>query len=291
MSCSAITIRQALEQMTKTDTFFIISNYNTDPEQYLHYCEDYHIYDQSPDIEIREKLKNKYTKISFVENTGHNISDYFRFFIDNYESLPQHMMLAKGNMIGRHVTQEYFDRVYKNKYFTHLYDDRTWVDKRDIAYQLYDGAFLETNNSWYASAKTHKYFRTYNELLTFIFKNSIIPKWLLFSPGACYIVSRDQVLRYPKEFYENLKYLVSYTYFPSEAYHIERMLHVIFSANYEINSYMKDILAFQEEIKKHERLKLFAELKSTTVNRIWKRLFCSVSARYNSFLYRMMLGK
>ena len=277
--------------MKKTDTYFVISNYNTDPGVYLNYCNDYHIYDQSDHVEISGELKKKYSKISFVENSGHSITNYFRFFIDHYDYLPHYMMLAKANMIGRHVTQEYFDRVYDNKCYTSLYDDRGWVDKSGIAYQLYDGAFLETNNSWYTSAKTHKYFRTYNELLTFIFKNPIIPQWLLFSPGACYIVSRDQVLKYPKEFYENLKYLVSYIYFPSEAYHIERMLHVIFSANYEINSYMKDILAFQEEINKHERLKLFAELKSTTVNRIWKRLYYSVSARYNSFLYRMMLGK
>jgi hypothetical protein len=277
--------------MEKTDTFFIISNYNTDPEQYLHYCKDYHIYDQSPDIEIRQKLKNKYTEISFVENTGHNISDYFRFFIDNYKSLPQHMMLAKGNMIGRHVTQEYFDRVYNNKCYTSLYDDRGWLDKRGVAYQLYDGSFLEINNSWYASTKPHKYFATYNELLTFIFRNPIIPQWVLFSPGACYIVSREQVLKYPKEFYENLKTLVSYTYFPTEAYHVERMMNVIFSANYEINSYMKNTLAFQEELKKNERLKLVTEQRSKTVNRMWKHLYCSLSARYNSFLYRMMLGK
>jgi len=177
--------------MKKTDTFFIISNYNTDREQYLNYCEDYLIYDQSPDVGVREKLKNKYTKISFVENTGHNISDYFRFFIDNYESLPQHMMLAKGNMIGRHISQEYFERVYNNKCFTSLYSDREFEDKGDVAYQLYDGAFLEVNNAWYKRAKPHKYFTTYNELLTFVFRNPIIPQWLLFSPGACYILSRE----------------------------------------------------------------------------------------------------
>lgn len=175
--------------MKKTDTFFIISNYNTDPEKYLEYCEDYHIYDQSPDSKIREQLRAKYTKISFVENTGHNISDYFRYFIDNYDNLPAYMMLAKGNMIGRHISQEFFDRVYNNKYYTFLYDDRGYVEKCGVAYQLYDGAFLEFNNSWYVSARTHTYFTNFNDLLTFVFKNPIVPKWLLFSPGACYIVS------------------------------------------------------------------------------------------------------
>lgn len=267
--------------MTKTDTFFIISNYNTDPEQYLNYCEDYHIYDQSQDNEIREKLKTKYTKISFVENTGHNISDYFRFFIDNYESLPQHMMLAKGNMIGRHVSQKYFDRVYSNKCYTPLYDDREFEDKSGEAYQLYDGAFLETNNNWYASSKTHKYFTSYNELLTFVFTDPIIPQWLIFSPGACYIVTREQVLKYPKEFYENLKYLISYTYFPSEAYHVERMLNVIFSANYEINPHMAELSGFQTRLIECEMHNLVA-LKRDGV--LFHRIMRSVIYRYNHFL-------
>jgi len=273
----------------KTSTFFIISNYNTDPERYLSYCEDYHIYDQSPDVEIRENLRRKYSKISFVENTGHNISDYFRYFIDHYESLPQHMMLAKGNMIGRHVTQEYFERVYDNKCYTSLYDDRSWVDKRGIAYQLYDGAFLEINNAWYATAKPHKFFKTYNELLSFVFKNPIIPHWLMFSPGACYIVTREQVLKYPKEFYENLKYLVSYTYFPSEAYHVERMLHVIFSANYQMNSYMGNTFSFQRELSKYEAHTVAVAKEKTTSSRLWSRLKAGLKVRFNNMLNNMMI--
>jgi len=236
--------------MKKTDNFFIISNFNTDPQQYLEYCENYHIYDQSTDPVIKNQLQKKYTKISFVENSGHNISDYFRFFIDHYDDLPKFMLLAKGNMIGRHITQEYFDRVYGNNCYTFLYSDRNWCDKEGVAYSLYDGAFLEKNNGWYADIKTRKYFRTYNDLLSFIFINPIISPWLMFCPGACYIVTKEQVLKYPKEFYINLQYLITYTYFPSEAYHVERMLNIIFNANYEINNYMKNTLIFQEQLKK-----------------------------------------
>ena len=277
--------------LKKTDNFFVLSNYNTDPSLYLNYCNDYHIYDQSDKAEISKDLKRKYSKISFVENSGHSITNYFRFIIDHYDDLPSHMMLTKANMIGRHISQEYFDRVYDNKFYTSLYDDRSWVDKRGVAYQLYDGAFLEINNSWYASAKPHKYFRTYNELLSFVFKDPIIPQWLLFSPGACYIVSKDQVLKYPKAFYENLKYLVSSAYFPSEAYHVERMLNVIFMANYEIQSYMRDTVFFQEELQKYEKLQIVADKQKTVIIRLFERINDLITARYNSFLYRMMIGK
>ena len=240
--------------MKKTDTFFIISNYNTDPEIYLDYCQDYHIYDQSDVAGIKEKLESKYTKISFVENSGHSISNYFRYFIDHYDCLPDYMMLVKANMIGRHITKDFFDKVYNNKYYTFLYNDRGYTDKCGVAYQLYDGAFLEINNSWYALTKPHKYFKNFNDLLVFLFKDPIIPKWLLFSPGACYIVTCKQVQKYPAAFYNNLLELVSYTYFPSEAYQIERMLHIIFSAHYEMNPWMGDVSSFHEKLEEQMKL-------------------------------------
>lgn len=273
--------------MKKTDTFFIISNFNTDPERYLAYCEDYHIYDQTPDPELREKLREKYSKISFVENTGHNLSDYFRFFVEHYEELPARMMLAKGNMIGRHVTQSFFDRVYANPYYTMLYDDRTCKDKVGVAYQLYDGAYLEINNSWYALTKSHRYFQDFNDFLRFVFRDPIIPRWLLFSPGACYIVSREQVLKYPSSFYENLKALVSYTYFPAEAYMVERAMHLIFAANYTPNSWMLERTAFQSklemEMRRHSQIGRVLRRKWSSVKVAGQRLLLGLQEQYRQW--------
>lgn len=278
-----------MKEPKKTDTFFIISNFNTDPEPYLGYCEDYHIYDQSTDKAISSALKEKYKKISFVLNTGHNISDYFRFFIDNYEKLPRRMMLAKGNMIGRHVSQAYFDKVYRNKFYTALYDDRANKDKPGIAYQLYDGAFLEINNSWYVPFRTHKYFSNYNDLLRFVFRDPIIPEWVLFSPGACYIVSPEQVRKYPAAFYENLHHLVSYTYFPSEAHQVERLMNLIFSANYEMNPYMGEPAAFAAKLAEQEKLNAAAVLAEAGPGGKTAALRRRFKAKYNDLLHRLML--
>lgn len=242
----------ALNNIKTTDTFFIISNFNTDPEFYLQYCENYHIYDQSTNLEIREALSIKYRDISFVQNTGHNISDYFRFFAEHYDKLPSWMMLLKGNMVGRHITLEYFNHVYSQKNYTPLYSDRNCEDSTGIAYQLYDGAYLEVNNSWYATTKVYRYFDNFNELLRFVFKDPIISRWVLFSPGACYIVGRNQVTRYPAQLYQNLNQLLSYTYFPSEAYMIERMLHIIFSSSYELNEWMIDNDSFNIRLAEQE---------------------------------------
>jgi len=56
---------------------------------------------------------------------------------------------------------------------------------------------------------------------------------------------------------------VSYTYFPSEAYHVERMLHIIFGANYELNEQMLDRAGFKERIEdlSERNLKHFKKYK------------------------------
>jgi hypothetical protein len=192
-------------------------------------------------------------------------------------------------MIDRHISKEHFIHVYDNKFFTPLYSDRSWVDKPGIAYHLYDGGFLEANNNWYAGIKCHNYFKCYNDLLIFIFENPIIPQWLLFSPGACYIVTKEQVLKYPKEFYENLKFLVSYTYFPSEAYHVERMLGLIFSGNYKLQQYMMNSIVFQDELKKY-RISTMLRLKQRSIiNSFFSRIKEGLKFRYNLLLYKLII--
>ncbi len=241
--------------MKKTDTFFIISNFNTDPEYYTLCTENYHIYDQSNDSDIKELLSKKYKKISFSQHTGHNISDYFSFFIDNYDNLPEWMMLAKGNMIGRHVSSDYFNRVIDNKKYTFLYNDSAPVEKSFVQHHLAEGLFLEINDSWYIKSKENRYFSSFNELLKFLFKEPIIPKWLLFSPGACYIVSSAQIRAYPVNLYKNLLKVINYTYFPSEAYIVERMLNIIFLGNYELQDYMHHENLFDLELARQESIK------------------------------------
>lgn len=235
----------------KTDNFFIISNYKQNPLYLLEYCKDYLICDQSEDDEIRKLLKGK----NYIEtpHTGHNISDYFKFFIDNYESLPEIMVLLKGNIIGRYVSKEFFNRVYDNKYYTFLYNNIDLCEKINQGVYLLavENQYLEINNSWYVPLHPHKYFDNFNSLLKFIYKNPLLPEYCLFSPGACYIVSKYQVLNNSKTFYKNLNKIMSYTLdpkLPSEAHQIERMLHIIFSSNYEVNKYMNDEYSFDKAL-------------------------------------------
>ena len=67
--------------MEKTDTFFVIHNFNTVPEELIGYCKDYIIYDASTDEKITDELKKRGYRYIHIDNTGHNITSYFQYLI------------------------------------------------------------------------------------------------------------------------------------------------------------------------------------------------------------------
>lgn len=240
--------------MKKTDNFFLIHNYNTIPDQLLKFCNKYIIYDCSSNTEIKSSLHSRNLNVIDVNNTGHNITTYFSYFAENYDSLPDFICLLKGNIIGRHCSEEFFERVYNNKYFTFLYEDKNVELRKNINFLAMENMYLEINDSWYVNSPSHphKYFNNFNRLLKFIYKNPSIPEYCLFAPGACYIVSKYQIYKHSRTFYVNLNKLMSYGLepsFPSEAHQIERMLPIIFAANYQENSWMNNEKEFDKKIE------------------------------------------
>lgn len=251
--------------MNKTKNFFVIHNFNTIPTNLIEMCEDYVIYDCSSDEAVKQQLRSMNLNLVEVENTGHNITSYFTYFAQNYDNLPEVMCLLKGNMIGRHCSKEFFEQVYDNQSFTFLYDEKQYWDK----FSKYDGnnqrnqagttflamenVYVEKNDSWYVESPNHpkKYFNDADDLLRFIYKNPMIPQYFMFSPGACFIVRREQVLRHSKAFYCNLNKLMNYGMnpsFPSEAHQVERILPILFTSLCEVNSWMDDEKAFEEKL-------------------------------------------
>lgn len=258
--------------MKKTDTMFIIDNFNTVPCEILTYCNYYKLYDASTDNKIPVELGRKGIKFTKIPRTGHNISTYFRYFTEYYDNLPDVMCLTKGHMIGRHCSKEFFDKVYNNKYFTFLYEDKNVKLKRGVNSLIMENQYLEKNDSWYVGSPSHphRYFDSYNRLLKFIYKNPIIPEYCVFAPGGCYIVLKEQVYKHSKEFYINLNKIISYGLdpnFPSEAHQIERMLPVIFEANYEENEWMNDEREFNRRIEE-ERIITEANKKKNIFNKL-----------------------
>ena len=237
-----------------TDTIFVIHNFNMVPNDLLKYCENYVLYDASTEPGITDRLEEEGIKYTKIQNTGHNLTTYFNYFADHYDSLPEFMCLLKGNILGRYCSAEFFQRVYTNKYFTYLYEDKNVILKHDINFLAMENMYLEKNDSWYVGSPDHphRYFDNFNRLLQFVYQDAPVPEYCIFAPGGCYIISREQVLKNSREFYMNLNKIMSYGLepnFPSEAHQIERMMPVIFSANYKVNPWMNNEIEFDKKIE------------------------------------------
>ena len=66
-----------LRKMEKTDTFFLVHNFNTVPENLIAYTDNYLIVDASDKPEVVHEIEQKGLNSIHVENTGHNITTYF----------------------------------------------------------------------------------------------------------------------------------------------------------------------------------------------------------------------
>lgn len=263
--------------MEKSSNFFLIHNYNMIPEELLAYCRDYLIIDASDDGKTTEELKKRGLHYQHCENTGHNITSYFSWFAERYEELPEVVCLCKGNMLARHCSAEYFSRVYRNTWFTFLYEEKSMrprygkatpeilaanqgkdPGKDSIAGLLSESWYQELNSSWYMRTGTHphRYFKQLDDLLKFIYKDPVIPRNVCFSPGACYILRRDQIQLHGPAFYRNLNRIMNYTLdpgFPAEAFIVERLLPMIFTMQYEVNPWMENEEMFGELLAQKER--------------------------------------
>lgn len=256
--------------MEKAKALFLVHNFHTVPENLLKYASCYLLFDASEDDggQTRKALQEAGISYIPVKNTGHNITTYFSYFAEHMEELPEVIALLKGNILGRHCSEEYFARVCHNTWFTYLYEEKekrgTYGKTADCtaagaAFYATESQFVEINNSWYAGSPNHphRYFDCYDDLLSFIYEDPVIPRYCLFSPGACYIVRREQIRMHKPAFYRNLNKLMNYGIapnFPSEAHQIERMLPVIFEAGYVVNPWMEDEKWFDEKLKEREQV-------------------------------------
>ena len=171
------------------NNFFVISNYNNDLGWLSSYRNDYVIYDRSDSAEISEKITR--SKIIKSPNVGFNLYDYLTFIINHYDNLPDCMIFIKGNVMPRHVSQEYFNKIINNTSFTPIIDRKMhgktfWP----ISFFDKDGLFNEINNSWYTKYFSKKYFSNYNDFLRLFYKNPGVHFYTKFAPGANYIVPK-----------------------------------------------------------------------------------------------------
>jgi hypothetical protein len=210
--------------------FLCVSNYNNDLSWLDKYSNSSVIYDRSDN--------DSFTKGRFIfksPNIGYNIYDILSFIIDSYDSIPWFTTFCKGNVFPRHVSQETFEKLKDNKKFTCIFD-YTLHKEGNWNFFTSEGNYSEINNNWYMhDGKPYKYFSSYNDFISYFFVNPVLPKFITFCPGGNYVVPKDVILKYPIEFYKNLRTIISHSSHAAESHLVERALYTIWNCDFDLS--------------------------------------------------------
>jgi hypothetical protein len=249
----------------------VVSTYNCDPGYLLKLGIPYTIYDQSdrPDEAVRI---SKYQNVKVTPNVGHSLNNIFDYIIENYETLPDIIIFTKANVVPRHTTKEYFDTNIHNNYFTNLYHEVSPRISPPYSDYLFPGNFLELNDSWYAQSKDHRLFCNFDDFFNFLFQQEFTPRYLVFSPGACFIVESFRIKNYPPTFWRALRDIASYQHFPAEAYMVERVLGMVLSSKMKLQPWAEDPEQYELMLKNLFDTSISHSCEPTLKDRIIKRL-------------------
>jgi len=210
----------------------IVTNYHNDLEwlsslnDYGYAREDIIIYDRSE----TKKDWSSVGRVIEVPNVGENIYDICNHIVLNYENLADMNLFVKGNLFPRkYTTEESFYRALQNDVFMPI--ERIHPQNPPHAFVTSDGGYMELNTSWYCNHHPSKYFNNYNQFIDHMYDNPVIPVYVRFAPGGNYLVPKANILMRPKEFWADIRDIVSWDAVPAEAHIAERNLHTAFSSN------------------------------------------------------------
>jgi hypothetical protein len=258
--------------------FYCISHYDGEIGWLNNYSKNNHI------VYCKGPITPSISNTKRVENTGYNISSYLDFIVNNYDNLPDIIVFCKNNIFERHILEDKFKILIQRKVFTCREDERFWSQLSfPTSSILNDGGYIEFNNSWYSNKYKFKYFCNYNEFYKYIFDCKAVPTYLRFSPGANYIVPKENIQVRSKVFYSNLYKLITHDRLSCESHYLERTLYSIWNSNLNGSMIMNEPLNEKElnrlnnlsrnneNYKNENRIKRFLYKKS--INFIHKILY------------------
>ena len=208
---------------SKSQKHACLVNYNHDPQDWwLTYGikpENTTLYDRSDDGVERIFAAKTYR----TENRGDVDADKLAYLIENYDSLPEVFLWGKTN-IFKYVDEESLKDAIKTAQFAPLLkaDHKTYSDHMGQVCFYSGGIYHERNDSWYFNAglQTRFAYTSWSEWSRdFHLPNeSYIP----FPPGGNFLLTKERVHRYSRDFYERMRETMLYAKHPIEAHLAER---------------------------------------------------------------------
>ena len=203
-------------------------NYNYDPSWLKDYPDlEVTMYDRSDDGV--ERNLTKYGAVYKTTNRGDVDFDKLTWLIEHYDNLPDVFLWSKTNLF-KFISKEEFDKVKDNTDFTPLLtmNHKTYSDQFGVVCRYAGSIYEERNNSWIFNAGLDRSSR-FNSWADWanhfgLPQEAFIP----FAPGGSYILTKDRVHRYSKDFYEEMRDTLSYAMHPVEAHLCERSYYYLF---------------------------------------------------------------
>jgi hypothetical protein len=199
----------------------ILVNYNHDPQWLKTSPFEVILYDRSDDGIQRDLTP--YGEVYRTKNFGDVDFDKLGYLIENYDSLPDCFLWGKSNLF-KYVDEADLKEKCRNSAFAPLlkYDHRIYSDKWGPVNYYQDGLYHERNDNWLFSAglDTSGRFRSWQDWAqTFMLPSE---KYIPFPPGGNFILTRERVHRYSRDYYEAMRSTLPYAAHPVEAHLCER---------------------------------------------------------------------
>jgi hypothetical protein len=168
-----------------------------------------------------EPLKNVYNQ-TVLTNVGREGHTYYKYIYDNYENLPDYMIFLQGNPF------DHSPNIIQNlKKTIQTITSRPNTKCFHFLSEHMHYSTLNAQRGIYPECKNiHKdWERVFGEIV----QNKDTDTECIFGAGAQFVVSKQNVLQNPIEFYKNIVQMLEYDICPLEGYNIERFHKYIFN--------------------------------------------------------------
>lgn len=202
----------------------VLINYNYTPDWIKDYDLDYIIADRSDSKEFLKGFPQD--RIAYTENKGNVDYDKLTYLVERYNELPEVFLWGKSNLF------KYVDELDTEiKQFIPLLkqNHKTYTDSIGTVCYYKDGMYYERNDSWYLTQQAAKYFKNWQEWAKEFQLPS--PLYLPFPPGGNFILTREKVHKYSRDYYDKMRSTMPYTVTPGEAQLAERSYYLMWHGN------------------------------------------------------------
>lgn len=206
----------------------ILVNYNYDPTWLKDYPElEVTLYDRSDDG--IERNLTQYGRVIKTSNTGDVDYDKLGYLIEHYDELPEVFVWGKSNLF-KYVQEDDFTGSLAEAQFAPLLknDHKTYSDQFGVVCRYAGPIYEERADGWYFNNPALS--RMCPDWATWCNEFALPQKaFVPFAPGGNYILTRERVHRYSRDFYERMRDTLPYAMHPAEAHACERSYYLLWN--------------------------------------------------------------